>query len=151
MPAVTTLSTSEAVMASTPRPPLPGVWRISFSRGGVELKAFFRERQSVVFILAMPAVMLVLLGTIFGGEHTGPGVSIGDLYVAGLIGGGVMATSYQNLGISVAFERERFTLKRLRGTPMPAAAYFVGKVIQVLVAAIAETVVLAAVGLAFYH
>jgi ABC-2 type transport system permease protein len=148
---VTTLSTSEAVMASTPRPPLPGVWRISFSRGGVELKAFFRERQSVVFILAMPAVMLVLLGTIFGGERTGPGVSIGDLYVAGLIGGGVMATSYQNLGISVAFERERFTLKRLRGTPMPAAAYFAGKVIQVLVAAIAETVVLAAVGLAFYH
>jgi len=148
---VTAMSTSEAVMASTPRPPLPGVWRISFSRGGVELKAFFRERQSVVFILAMPAVMLVLLGTIFGGERTGPGVSIGDLYVAGLIGGGVMATSYQNLGISVAFERERFTLKRLRGTPMPAAAYFAGKVIQVLVAAIAETVVLAAVGLAFYH
>jgi ABC-2 type transport system permease protein len=148
---VTAMSTSEAVMASTPRTPLPGVWRISFSRGGVELKSFFRERQSVVFILAMPAVMLVLLGTIFGGEHTGPGVSIGDLYVAGLIGGGVMATSYQNLGISVAFERERFTLKRLRGTPMPAAAYFAGKVIQVLIAAIAETVVLAAVGLAFYH
>ena len=148
---MTAMSTSEAVMASTPRAPLPGVWRISLSRGGVELKSFFRERQSVVFILALPAVMLVLLGTIFGGEHTGPGVSIGDLYVAGLIGGGVMATSYQNLGMSVAFDRERFTLKRLRGTPMPAAAYFAGKVIQVLVAAIAETVVLGGVGLAFYH
>jgi ABC-2 type transport system permease protein len=138
-------------MTSASQPPLPGAWRIALSRGGVELKSFFRERQSVVFILAMPAVMLVLLGTIFGGEHTGAGVSIGDLYVAGLIGGGVMATSYQNLGISVAFERERFTLKRLRGTPMPAAAYFAGKIIQVLVAAIAETGVLAAVGLLFYH
>ena len=134
-----------------PGAPLPGVWRVGRSRGRVELKVFFRERETVVFIFALPAVMLVLLGTIFGGERTGPGVSIGDLYVAGLIGGGVMATSYQNLGISVAFERERFTLKRLRGTPMPAAAYFAGKVIQVLVAAIAETVVLAAVGLAFYH
>jgi ABC-2 type transport system permease protein len=130
---------------------LPAVWRIALSRGRVELKSFFRERQSVVFILAMPAVMLVLLGTIFGGQHAGPGVSIGDLYVAGLIGGGVMATSYQNLGISVASERERFTLKRLRGTPMPAAAYFAGKVIQVLVAAVAETVVLGGVGLVFYH
>ena len=36
------------------RAPLPGVWRVGWSRGQVELKAFFRERQSVVFIFAMP-------------------------------------------------------------------------------------------------
>jgi len=95
--------------------------------------------------------MLVLLGAIFGGEHTGSGATIGDIYVAGLIGGGVMATSYQNLGMSIAFERERFTLKRLRGTPMPAAAYFGGKIIQVIVAAIAEVAVLLIIGVAFYH
>jgi ABC-2 type transport system permease protein len=34
---------------------------------------------------------------------------------------------------------------------MPEAAYFVGKIIQVLVAAVAEVVVLLVVGLAFYH
>jgi ABC-2 type transport system permease protein len=71
--------------------------------------------------------------------------------VAGLIGGGVMATSYQNLGMSIAFERERFTLKRLRGTPMPPAAYFAGKIIQVIVAAVAEVAVLLVIGVAFYH
>jgi ABC-2 type transport system permease protein len=131
--------------------PLPGVWRVGWSRGRVELKAFFRERESVVFVFALPAVMLVLLGAIFGAQTAGHGVSVGDLYVAGLIGGGVMATSYQNLGISIAFERERFTLKRLRGTPMPAAAYFVGKVIGVLVATVAEVVVLLVVGILFYH
>jgi ABC-2 type transport system permease protein len=133
------------------RAPLPGVWRVGLSRGRVELKSFFRERQSVAFILAMPAVMLVLLGAIFGRQHTSPGVTIGDLYVAGLIGGGVMATSYQNLGMSIALERERFTLKRLRGTPMPAAAYFAGKIIQVLAASIAEVAVLLAIGVGFYH
>ncbi|HLK78074.1 MAG TPA: ABC transporter permease [Streptosporangiaceae bacterium] len=134
-----------------PGAPLPGVWRVGRSRGRVELKVFFRERETVVFIFALPAVMLVLLGAIFGGEHAGHGVSIGDLYVAGLIGGGVMAASYQNLGLSIAFERERFMLKRLRGTPMPAAAYFAGKIIQVLVVSVAEVVVLLAVGLVFYH
>jgi ABC-2 type transport system permease protein len=153
-----TASTSPSASASTstrapsePRAPLPGVWRTSLARGQIELKSFFRERQSVVFILAMPAVMLVLLGAIFGKESSAPGVTIGDLYVAGLIGGGVMATSYQNLGLSIAFERERFTLKRLRGTPMPAAAYFAGKIIQVIVAAIAEVAVLLVIGVAFYH
>ena len=131
--------------------PLPGVWRVALSRGHVELKSFFRERQSVIFILAMPAVMLVLLGAIFGKEVSESGVSIGDLYAAGIIGAGVMASSYQNLGISIAFERERFTLKRLRGTPMPPAAYFAGKIIQVIVAALAEIVMLVIIGLSFYH
>ena len=138
-------------MVNAPQAPLPAVWRVGLSRGAVELKSFFRERQAVVFIFAMPAVMLVLLGAIFGQQHDGAGVTIGDLYVAGLIAGGVMATSYQNLGMSIAFERERFTLKRLRGTPMPAAAYFVGKIIQVLVAAVAEVAVLLVVGLTLYH
>ena len=146
-----TSSAKVSIAMTTAQPRLPGVWRVGLSRGRVELKAFFRERQAVVFIFAMPAVMLVLLGAIFGQQHDGAGVTIGDLYVAGLIAGGVMATSYQNLGMSIAFERERFTLKRLRGTPMPAAAYFVGKIIQVLVAAVAEVVVLLVVGLAFYH
>ena len=143
--------TNPAVAASTVQPPLPGVWRVALSRGRVELKAFFREREAVVFIFALPAVMLVLLGAIFGKQDAGHGVSIGDLYVAGLIGGGIMATSYQNLGLSIAAERERFSLKRLRGTPMPAAAYFIGKIIQVLVAAGAEVAILLAVGLVFYH
>jgi ABC-2 type transport system permease protein len=146
-----TMSTETYIVTDTSQTPLPSVWRVGWSRGQVELKAFFRERQAVVFILAMPAVMQVLLGAIFGGEHTGSGATIGDIYVAGLIGGGVMATSYQNLGMSIAFERERFTLKRLRGTPMPAAAYFAGKIIQVIVAAIAEVVVLLIIGVAFYH
>jgi ABC-2 type transport system permease protein len=149
---VTAASPARASVVMTgSRAPLPGVWRVGWSRGRVELKAFFRERETVVFIFALPAVMLVLLGAIFGGQQAGHGVSIGDLYVAGLISGGVMAASYQNLGLSIAFERERFMLKRLRGTPMPAAAYFAGKIIQVLVVSVAEIVVLLVVGLAFYH
>lgn len=141
----------DTVQSGQLQPVLPGVWRAGLARGVVELKGFFRERQSVLFIFAMPAVMLVLLGAIFSKQRVGHSVTVGDLYVAGLIGGGVMATSYQNLGMSIAFERERLTLKRLRGTPMPAAAYFTGKIIQVLVAAVAQVAVLLAVGVAFYH
>jgi signal transduction histidine kinase len=59
-------STRESIAAGMSQAPLPGVWRVGLSRGQVELKAFFRERQSVVFIFAMPAVMLVLLGAISG-------------------------------------------------------------------------------------
>jgi ABC-2 type transport system permease protein len=50
--------------------------------------------------------------------------------------------------MSVAEERKDGTLKRLRGTPMPPAAYFIGKVGQVLAVSVVQAVVLIAVGVA---
>ena len=116
------------------------------------MTTFFREREAVVFIFALPAVLLLLLGSIFNSEHVHvPGVTTGQLYAAGMIAGGIMATSFQYLGISVASERDQGLLKRLYGTPLPHAAYFIGKIIQVFVCLIAEVALLMIVGVAFYH
>jgi ABC-2 type transport system permease protein len=130
---------------------LPGAWRVGLARGRLEIKAFFRERQTVVFVFALPAILLVLLGSIYGRQSAGHGVYVVQQFTAGMIAGGIGATSFQNLGLSIAAERERGTLKRLRGTPMPPAAYFVGKIILVFVCSLAEVAVLALVGLLFYH
>ena len=130
---------------------LPAVWRIGAARIGVELRAFFREKQTVVFVFSLPAVLLVLLGSIFRGQAAGHGFSVGELFAAGLIGGGIMSTSFQYLGISIATERELGLLKRLRGTPMPGAAYFIGKTGLVLISTIAETAILVVVGMLVDH
>jgi ABC-2 type transport system permease protein len=135
--------------SATPR--LPSAWRTGLVRGRLEIRAFFRERQTVVFVFGMPAILLVLLGSIFGHDATAHHVTVGQLFTAGMIAGGIAATSFQNLGLSIAAERERGTLKRLRGTPMAPAAYFIGKIIQVFVCTIAEVAVLVIVGVAFYH
>lgn len=142
--------TTEAVPDSVELP-LPGAFRTGITRGRLEVKAFFRERQAVVFILALPAVLLVLLGSIYGQEATKAGVSVGQLFTAGMIAGGIGSTSFQNLGLSIASERIRGSLKQLRGTPMAPAAYFIGKIIQVFACTLAEVVVLIAVGVAAYH
>jgi ABC-2 type transport system permease protein len=132
---------------------LPAAWRLGLAAGRLELGAFFRERQVVVFVFAMPAIVLVLLGSIYGhgSVHGIHGVTAAELFTAGMIAGGIGATSFQNLGLSVVSERELGILKRLRGTPMPAAAYFIGKIIQVFVCTVAEVVLLVIVGMAFYH
>jgi ABC-2 type transport system permease protein len=130
---------------------LPGVWRLGLGRGGVELKAFFRDKMAVAFIFGLPAILLVLLGSIFGGQAAAHGITVGQLFTAGMIAGGIMATSFQYLAIGIANERETGMLKRLSGTPMPPVAYFMGKVIQVMVCTVAETVLLVAAGVAFYH
>jgi ABC-2 type transport system permease protein len=132
--------------------PLPSLLTAGLSRGRIEVTTFFREREAVVFIFALPAVLLLLLGSIFNSQHVQvPGVTTGQLYAAGMIAGGIMATSYQYLGISVASERDQGMLKRLYGTPLPHAAYFIGKIIQVFVCLIAEVTLLMIVGVAFYH
>jgi ABC-2 type transport system permease protein len=131
--------------------PLPGAWRTGLSQAATELRVFFRDRQAVVFVFSLPAILLVLLGSIFRGIAAGHGVSMGTLFAAGLVGGGIASTSFQYLGIGIATERDRGVLKRLRGTPMPAAGYFIGKTGLVLVCTVAETALLMAVGMAVDH
>ncbi len=130
---------------------LPGGWRAGLAMGRLEVRAFFRERQTVVFVFALPVIMLIMLGSIFGHQVTGHGVTVGTLFTAGMIAGGVGSTSFQNLGLNIAAERDRGMLKRLRGTPMAPAAYFISKVVLVLACTVTEVAVLLAVGVAFYH
>jgi len=148
---MTTSSLSQEISPATREPRLPGAWRTGLARGRLEVAAFFRERQTVVFVFALPAVLLVLLGSIFGHEKLSYGVSVGQLFTAGMIAGGIGSTSFQNLGLSIAAERGRGVLKRLRGTPMSPATYFIGKIVLVFVCTVAEVLVLVAVGLAFYR
>ena len=54
--------TADSAARAQQEPALPSAWRIGLARTGVELKAFFREKQSVVFVFTMPAIMLLLLG-----------------------------------------------------------------------------------------
>ena len=116
--------------------------QIGVSRGALEIRQFFREKDTVFFTFAFPILMLLLLGMSF--RHTSPGghISLAQVYSTALIGAGIMGVSFQNLGTAICIERRNGTLKRLRGTPMPLAAYFVGKMLQVLVIAFGETAVL---------
>ncbi len=59
-----------------------------------------------------------------------------------MISAGVLLTSFQTMALSVATERDDGTLKRLRSTPMPPVAYFLGKVGLVALTSLAQMVVL---------
>jgi ABC-2 type transport system permease protein len=133
------------------RPALPSTLRIGLARGGVELRQFFRQRAAVVFVFALPAILLSLFGSIFKARDLPFGISEGQLITGGMIAAGLVSTSFLNMGIGIAQDREDRTLKRLRGTPIPATAYFVGKLVLVLVTSLAETALLLAVGVLFFH
>ncbi len=104
----------------------------------------------MIFTFTFPALILVLLGSIFNGTFEGTEVTAGQVFTASMAGSGIIATSFLNLGIGVAQDREDHTLKRLRGAPIPATAYFMGKVVLVVVASIAEVIVLIVVGMLLF-
>jgi ABC-2 type transport system permease protein len=122
--------------------PLPGAYG---TRIGVELKEFFRQRESVVFTFAFPLMLLLVFGAVLHYD-LGHGVRFTQYFLAGVIAAGVLGASLQNLAIHIAGERSDGTLKNLAGTPMPKAAYFVGKMVQVLVVTAVTVVLLLLVG-----
>ncbi|MGW8888168.1 ABC transporter permease [Streptomyces sp. NPDC055749] len=125
---------------------LPGVWELGLRRGALELRQFFRQRDQVVFTFAFPIVFLAMFASIFRDDVEGAGITASQLYVPAMLAAGIASTSFQSLGISIAIERDEKVLRRIRSTPMPPAAYFIGKVWLVLVTGVLEAVALLTVG-----
>jgi ABC-2 type transport system permease protein len=140
---VTTLTTT------TTAPRTNNTLRLGLARTGIEVRMFFRERDSVVFTFAFPVIMLFIFGSVFTDELA-PGVSFTQYFAAGMIASGITLSSFQSLAIGIAIERDDGTLKRLRGTPMPPLAYFLGKIGLVLVTSVAQFAVLLVVARSFF-
>lgn len=128
---------------------LPGAIRIGIRRGGLEIKQFFRQRESVVFTLLFPLILLAIFGSVFD-TKIAPGVTFSQYFVAGMIASALVNTGFQQIAIFIPIERDLGALKRLRGTPMPATSYFIGKAIVVTVSMLLQVVLLLAAGVAFF-
>lgn len=128
---------------------LPSVARVGLARTRLELTAFFREKDALIWTLLYPIVLLAIFGSVFD-QQIAPGVSFSQYFLAGMIATGLMLVSFQQLAIGIALERDDGTLKRLEGTPMPRAAYFVGKIGMVLVTAVAQITLLLVVAVLFF-
>ena len=148
---ITTLP-AEGRNARTAASHLPGTLRLGTARARIELLTFFRERDAVIFIFAYPVIMLAIFATVFGedrqgGAAEGPGgIPFAQYFLPGMVATGIMLTSFQSLAISIAVQRDEGALKRLRATPMPAVAFFLGKIGQVLLVSVVQVALLLAVG-----
>ncbi|MBV1848835.1 ABC transporter permease [Catellatospora tritici] len=128
---------------------------LALAQGGIEFKQFVRTRESLVFTLLFPVMLMLIFGSIFSSTViTPPGVSpavtLSQYFVTGMIASGIMATGFQNLAITIPIERDRGVLKRYRSTPMPKWIYFAGKILCVAALALLSIVLLLAVAVAFY-
>jgi ABC-2 type transport system permease protein len=138
-----------------PRLPAGRALRLGGSRIIHEVRAYFRQGDSVFFTFLFPLVMLTIFSTAFsnqtfGSDATGGEISAAAYYLPGMLAAGLLLSGLQNLAVDIATERGDGTLKRLAGTPLPITSYFIGKIGQVLVTGTAQAAVLLVVaGLLF--
>jgi ABC-2 type transport system permease protein len=123
---------------------------LGLARANIELRIFFRQWDAVVFTFTLPLVLLVMLGSIFTGVYPDSPVTVSQYFVPGMLAGGVASTTFVNLGIGIAADRDDGTLRRLRGAPVPPSAYFIGKVLMALVVTAVEVVLVLAVGVVLF-
>jgi ABC-2 type transport system permease protein len=128
---------------------LPTTIALGVARGGLEIRQFMRQRESVVFTLAFPIILLAIFGSVFK-TTLAEGVTFSQYFVAGMIASGLVNTGFQQLAIIIPMEREFGSLKRLRGTPMHVASYFIGKSILVFVSMTIQVILLLAAGIIFF-
>ena len=119
--------------------------KLGLLRGGLEIKEFLRQRESVVFTLAFPVILLFIFGSVFKNKIA-PDVTFSQYFVAGMVASGLVNTGFQQLAISIPMSRDLGTLKRLRGTPLSPISYFIGKAIVVTAAMLFQVTLLLGFG-----
>jgi ABC-2 type transport system permease protein len=130
-----------------PRLPAGRTLRLGGSRVVTEVRAYFRQGDSVFFTFLFPLVFLTIFSTAFadqtfGSDAAGGEVSAAAYYLPGMLAAGLLLSGLQNLAIDIAMERSDGTLKRLAGTPLPVISYFTGKIGQVLLTGAAQAALL---------
>jgi len=117
-------------------------------------KAFWRNPASAFFTFAFPLMFLVIFTALLGhytvriGTRT---IDTSTYYVASMAGFAVITACFNNLAMSISFQREEGVLKRTNGTPLPAASFIGARIAHAVFVSVLLVVITAAFGHAAYH
>ena len=98
----------------------------------------WRNASAVFFAVAFPVLLVAIIPAVNGGGDLlmDGGQTLGVFYAGTMAIYGAAVTAYVNMPQGVAEARDRGVLKRTGGTPLPAAALVVGRVVGALVVAL---------------
>lgn len=119
-----------------------------------EDRAFRRNPAAAVFTLFFPLLFLVIFNVVFGSQdatHFGRAISASTFYVPAIAAFSIINASYTNLAITLSMARDRGTLKRKRGTPMPAWAFLGAKILHSVFVGFLLVGVVVIAGVLFYN
>ncbi|MGD2059589.1 MAG: ABC transporter permease [Acidimicrobiia bacterium] len=116
----------------------------------LEEKLFLREPLTVLFALALPLVILFVMGGVFGNESTPEvyrGVGAMNYYVPAYVALVTASVGLISLPVHIASDRERGVLKRYRASGIPAVILVAAQVVVTFTIATVSALVLIAVAM----
>ena len=119
----------------------------------VELKLFLREPLTVLFALALPLIVLFILGGVFGNEAQGEvyrGVGAMNYYVPAYVALVTASVGLISVPVHVAESRERGVLRRFHASAVPVWALLGAQVAVSMVIATVSSLLLVAAALPAY-
>jgi ABC-2 type transport system permease protein len=119
----------------------------------IEFKLFQREPEAFFFTLIFPLFLLLIFGSIYGNQPTPffSGHGTVDVSVPAYIGIIIGITGLMNIPMSVATEREKGILKRLRATPIHPQTILMGWVIMYFIVTMVGALLLIIAGKIIYN
>ncbi len=118
-----------------------------------DVLSVWRNPQSRIFTLVLPLIFLYLFVSILGNgdiDQPGGAVSQATYFVPNMACFGLIGAAFVNLTVAVTIMRESGIFKRRRTTPVPLWVVVVGRTLTQMIVALAISVVLLAIGVAFY-
>jgi ABC-2 type transport system permease protein len=116
-------------------------------------KAFWRNPASAFFTFAFPLMFLVIFTALLGNGTVpigGREVDQATYYVAAMTAFAVITACYNNIAISLTFQRDAGVLKRTNGTPLPATAFLAARVLHALLISLLLVAITVAFGRLLY-
>jgi ABC-2 type transport system permease protein len=138
------MATTIALTMPRTQPSLP---RIYFNEVRFELLKLSRSRSYIFSMIGFPVVFYLLFGVTNKG-NVFQGHTIARYLLAGYSCFGAMGSSLFGIGVGLALERGHGWLEMKRASPMPAAAYLLGKLCVSITFAVGITVLLMILGTA---
>jgi ABC-2 type transport system permease protein len=114
-----------------------------------EQLSFWRNPQSAFFTFVFPVVIIVIFGAMFGGRQGSSyfyGLSALQYYVPTIAAVSVLGSCYSQLAIVLSIRRQDGILKRVRATPLPAWAYFLGLLAHCVLVSVVDVTLIVGVG-----
>lgn len=119
-----------------------------------ENRAFWRNPAAAFFTFVFPLIFLVIFNLMFGTEEItiagGQTASGSVFYVPAVVAMSVVNSCFTGLAMSLSVARDGGLLKRTRGTPLPAWAYFAGRVLHVTLVMLLLVVIVTVTGALAY-
>jgi ABC-2 type transport system permease protein len=117
-----------------------------------EQLSFWRNPQSAFFTFAFPVVIIMIFGALFRGADVSSyfyGLSALQYYVPTIAALSVLGSCYSQLAIVLAMRRQDGILKRVRATPLPAWAYFLGLLAHCIMVSAVDVALITGLGRLF--